>query len=76
MTTVFGSHKLRRTHSRSRDYLRGLGSVFNLSGNTDRDFPSNVDDERLDRVAVESDWKAIGLDLTAAVESYGRRGQR
>ncbi|WP_412160865.1 hypothetical protein [Curtobacterium flaccumfaciens] len=73
MTIVFGSRKPRRNGSRSKDYLTGFGSIFNLSGNTDREYPADAFSEEADRLALENDWKAIGQDLSAAVQSYSKR---
>ena len=66
-----------------RSFLRGVGSIFNLSLSVDRRFrykcPRPLTDEeafRLDGEALRSDWEAVAGDLERArdcIESAKRK---
>jgi len=59
--------------SSARDYLRGVGSVMNIRGNTSREYDFAASPAEADNVALENDWIAVGGDLCDAIEICGRR---
>lgn len=71
-TTLFNTRHV--SNSASQDYLRGLGSVMNIRGNTHREYDFVRTAEEADRVAIAGDWIVVGEDLTVACE-HVRRGR-
>jgi len=70
MTILFNTRRIRR--SSARDYLRGASSVFNLSGDTSREYHFAHTEEEADRVAIENDWNEVGDDLRRALAEAAR----
>jgi hypothetical protein len=74
MTILFNTRKIRR--SSSSDIVRGAGSLFNLSGNTRREYRFAESAAEADSAAIQNDWEAIGADLVEATETYRAQYRR
>ena len=55
--------------------LSGFGSIINLMGTPDRSNLS-VTPEEADRIAMLSDWYAVGADLNQAIRTYEENHSR
>lgn len=70
MTILFNTRRIRR--SSARDYLRGASSVFNLSGDTSREYHFSHTDAEADHAALLNDWIEVGADLRRALAEAER----
>ena len=52
-----------------RNFLTGMGSVFNLGGNY-YEFNVSESPEEADSRAIASDWGVVGQDLRVAIAQY------
>lgn len=71
MTIMYNGRRARRSYS--RDYVRGASSIFNLRGDTRREYPK-VEATQVDSDALAADWVALGADMDVALTQYRRRG--
>ena len=51
------------------NFLKGLGSVFNLPGNY-YDFNTSETPDEADEKAIMSDWENVGADLRKAKQKF------
>jgi hypothetical protein len=68
MTVLFNSRSV--SNSAARDFVRGASSIFNLRGNTMREYDFAESAADADRQAIENDWIAVGGDMNEAIKSY------
>jgi hypothetical protein len=68
MTILFNTRRIRR--SGARDYLRGAASVFNLSGDTSREYNFAHSEDEADSTAIGNDWREVGDDLRNALAAH------
>lgn len=66
MTILFNTRRVRS--SSARDYRRGAASVFNLSGDTSREYKFAQTEGDADRAAIENDWREVGDDMRRALD--------
>lgn len=57
------------------DFVTGMGSVLNLSGNY-FDFADSKDEQSADLKALCSDWGVTGQDIQEATYSFASAGSR
>lgn len=50
-------------------FLQGMARLFDL-GDTLSEYNSSLSPEQADRLAIASDWRAIGLDMWRAIDEY------
>ena len=72
MTILFNTRRIRR--SSARDHLRGASSIFNLSGDTSREYRFAHSESEADLTALENDWHEVGEDLRRAIVETAPRG--
>lgn len=69
-TSLFNTRRVSNSHA--RDYVRGIGTVLNVRGNTRREYDLAQSADEADRRAIAGDWAVVGEDLRDAVETYRR----
>lgn len=70
MTELLGSFSVRSLARRS--LLRGAASVFDITGNTRRQYRFARTGSEADFRALQADWYAVGDDLRAALDAAAR----
>ncbi|QDZ15765.1 hypothetical protein [Humibacter ginsenosidimutans] len=68
MTLLFDTRRV--SDSSLRDYIRGAASIFNLTGNTKREYNLAPTADEADARAIANDWAAVSGDLNDAIETY------
>jgi len=64
-------NKVNRTHNfKLPTFLKGFASAFDITGQTLFDFPDFNTGFQRDAEAIRGDWRRVGNDIRAAMDSF------
>lgn len=62
--------RLRKKHP---NFIDGFVEILNVANGIYDNYNTNSTDELADRQALESDWKAVGIDMYSALAKYDKK---